>query len=115
MLGGAGFFRGSSILLSGTRGHRQDQSSAAIFAEAACRRGERVLYFSFEESPSQIVRNMRSIGHRPGAAGSSRACCSSTPRGPRSAAWRCTWPACSRQIAALQPARRRRGPDDQLR
>jgi len=61
MLGGAGYYRGSSVLVSGTAGTGKS-SFAAHFAEAACRRGERVLYFSFEESPSQIMRNMRSIG-----------------------------------------------------
>jgi len=61
MLGGQGFFRGSSILLSGTSGAGKT-SVAAHFVDAACRRGERCLYFAFEESPKQIVRNMRSIG-----------------------------------------------------
>jgi circadian clock protein KaiC len=61
MLGGAGYFRGSSILISGTAGTGKS-SLAAHFAAAACRRGERALYFAFEESPSQIIRNMRSIG-----------------------------------------------------
>jgi len=61
MLGGKGFYRGSSILLSGTAGTGKS-SLAAYLAEAACRRGERCLYFSFEESPSQIMRNMKSIG-----------------------------------------------------
>lgn len=61
MLGGAGYFRGSSILISGTAGTGKS-SLAAHFAAAACLRGERVLYFAFEESPSQIMRNMRSIG-----------------------------------------------------
>jgi len=61
MLGGAGYFRGSSVLVSGTAGTGKT-SFAAHFADAACRRGERVLYFSFEESPSQIMRNMHSIG-----------------------------------------------------
>jgi circadian clock protein KaiC len=61
MLGGPGFFRGSSVLAAGTAGTGKT-SLAASFAAAACRRGERVLYFAFEESPSQIVRNMRSIG-----------------------------------------------------
>jgi circadian clock protein KaiC len=61
MLGGKGYFRGSSVLISGTAGTGKS-SLAAHFADAACRRGERVLYFSFEESPSQIIRNMRSIG-----------------------------------------------------
>jgi len=61
MLGGAGYFRGSSVLVSGTAGTGKT-SLAAHFVEAACRRGERALYFAFEESPSQIMRNMRSIG-----------------------------------------------------
>ena len=61
MLGGKGFLRGSSILLSGTSGTGKT-SVAAHFVDAACRRGERCLYFAFEESPRQIVRNMRSIG-----------------------------------------------------
>ncbi len=61
MLGGKGFYRGSSILISGTAGSGKSSLSAQI-AEAACRRGEQVAYFAFEESPLQIVRNMRSIG-----------------------------------------------------
>jgi len=61
MLGGKGFFRGSSVLVSGTAGTGKS-SISAHFADAACRRGERALYFTFEESPSQIMRNMRSIG-----------------------------------------------------
>ena len=63
MLGGRGFFRGSSILLTGTPGTGKTIVSAN-FAQAACKRGERVLFFSFEESPNQIVRNMHSIGLR---------------------------------------------------
>ena len=59
--GTAGFYRGSSVLVSGTAGTGKS-SLAAHFVDAACRRGERAIYFSFEESPSQIVRNMRSIG-----------------------------------------------------
>ncbi len=61
MMGGKGFYRGSSILMSGTSGTGKT-SVAAHFVDAACRRGERCLYFAFEESPKQIVRNMRSIG-----------------------------------------------------
>jgi circadian clock protein KaiC len=63
MLSGRGFFRGSSILLTGTAGTGKT-SVGAHFAQAAARRGERVLFFSFEESPNQIIRNMRSIGLR---------------------------------------------------
>jgi circadian clock protein KaiC len=63
MLSGRGFFRGSSILLTGTAGTGKT-SVGASFAEAGARRGERVLFFSFEESPNQIIRNMRSIGLR---------------------------------------------------
>ncbi len=61
MLGGKGYYRGSSILLSGTAGSGKSSLSAA-FVDAACRRGERCLYFAFEESANQILRNMRSIG-----------------------------------------------------
>ena len=61
MLGGEGFYRGSTILVSGTAGTGKT-SLAAHFVDAACRRGERSLYFSFEESQGQMTRNMRSIG-----------------------------------------------------
>jgi circadian clock protein KaiC len=61
MLGGEGFYRGSSIIVSGTAGTGKS-SIAASFANAACQRGERCLYFSFEEAANQIVRNMHSIG-----------------------------------------------------
>ncbi len=60
MLGGGGYYRGSSILVSGTTGAGKS-TVAAIFADAACRRGEKVAYFAFEESKNQIVRNMKSI------------------------------------------------------
>ena len=63
MFGGKGFFRGSSILVSGSAGVGKT-SFAAAFAEAACQRGECVLYFAFEESPDQIIRNMTSLGIR---------------------------------------------------
>ncbi|HEX5837507.1 MAG TPA: circadian clock protein KaiC [Anaerolineales bacterium] len=61
MLGNKGFYRGSSILFSGTAGSGKTSLSASI-VNAACQRGERCLYFAFEESPSQILRNMSSIG-----------------------------------------------------
>jgi circadian clock protein KaiC len=61
MLGGKGYYRGSSVLISGSAGTGKT-SFAAHFAEAACRRGERCLYFAFEESEAQVMRNMRSIG-----------------------------------------------------
>jgi len=61
MLSGRGYFRGSTVLVSGTAGTGKT-SLAAHFADAACRRGERCLYFAFEESMHQITRNMRSIG-----------------------------------------------------
>ena len=61
MLGGKGFFKGSSILVSGGPGTGKT-TIAAHFADSCCRRGERCLYFSFEESPSQLIRNMRSAG-----------------------------------------------------
>ena len=61
MLSGQGYFRGSTVLVSGTAGTGKT-SLAAQFVEAACKRGEKVLYFAFEESPSQFMRNMSSIG-----------------------------------------------------
>lgn len=61
MLGEKGYYRGSSILVTGTAGTGKS-STAAHFVDAACRRGERCLYFAFEESRNQIIRNMRSIG-----------------------------------------------------
>jgi len=61
MLGGHGYFRGSSVMVTGTAGTGKS-SLAAHFARAACVRGEKCLYFAFEESANQIVRNMRSIG-----------------------------------------------------
>ncbi len=61
MLGGSGYYRGSSILVSGTAGTGKT-SLAATFADTTCRRGERCICFSFEESADQILRNMRSIG-----------------------------------------------------
>ena len=61
MLGGEGYYRGSSILVSGTAGTGKT-SLSAHFANATCARGERCLYLAFEESPAQLVRNMKSIG-----------------------------------------------------
>lgn len=61
MLGGKGYYRGSTVLISGTAGTGKS-SLAAIFAESVCRSGGRFMYLSFEESPDQIVRNMGSIG-----------------------------------------------------
>jgi len=61
MLGIGGYYRGSTILMSGTAGMGKSSFAAAL-ARSACERGERVLYFAFEESEQQIVRNMRSVG-----------------------------------------------------
>ena len=61
MFGGKGYFRGSSILVSGTAGTGKT-SIAASFVNQVCRQKERALYFAFEESPAQIIRNMQSIG-----------------------------------------------------
>ena len=61
LLGGAGVYRGSSLLVSGSPGTGKS-SIAAAFIEAACKRGERALLFAYEESPAQILRNMRSVG-----------------------------------------------------
>ena len=61
LLNSKGYYRGGTVLISGTSGSGKS-SLAAHFIEAACQRGERSLYFAFEESPSQVTRNMRSIG-----------------------------------------------------
>lgn len=61
MLGGKGYLRGTSVLVSGTAGTGKT-SLAGHFAAAACGRGEKCLFFSFEEAQSQLVRNLRSIG-----------------------------------------------------
>ncbi|SEJ61353.1 circadian clock protein KaiC [Dyadobacter koreensis] len=61
MLGGQGFYKGSSVLVSGTAGTGKT-SIAGYFANETCNRGERCIFFAFEESPKQIVRNMTSIG-----------------------------------------------------
>ena len=60
LLGGKGFYRESSIMVSGTAGTGKT-SIAALFAAATCKRGEKCMFFAFEESPSQIMRNMKSI------------------------------------------------------
>jgi circadian clock protein KaiC len=61
MFGTGGFYRGSSVLISGLAGTGKS-TFGALFADAMCSRQERCLYFAFEESPDQIVRNMRSAG-----------------------------------------------------
>ncbi|HEY1686010.1 MAG TPA: circadian clock protein KaiC [Tepidisphaeraceae bacterium] len=61
MLGGKGLYRGSTVLLSGSAGTGKTSISAHM-ADANSRRGERTIYFSFEESPAQIMRNMKSVG-----------------------------------------------------
>lgn len=61
MLSKGGYFKGSSVLISGLAGTGKSTFGAA-FVDAACMRGERSLFFAFEESPDQIVRNMRSVG-----------------------------------------------------
>ena len=61
MFGLGGYYRGSSILVSGLAGAGKS-TVGAMFVDAACGRGEKCLYFAFEESPHQITRNMRSVG-----------------------------------------------------
>jgi len=61
MLGGKGYYRGSTVLVSGTAGTGKT-SVAASLARAACEDGERCLFLAFEESAAQLTRNMRSIG-----------------------------------------------------
>jgi circadian clock protein KaiC len=61
MLGGKGYYRASTVLLTGTAGTGKTTLSAH-FVDAACARGEKCLYFLFEESPQQMLRNMASSG-----------------------------------------------------
>ena len=91
MLGGKGYFRGSSVLVSGTAGTGKT-SLAAHFVDAACARGERCLYFAFEESPDQIIRNMRSIGIDLEPLGRARPAAFRRRPPDASTAWRRTWP-----------------------
>ena len=92
MLSGSGYFKGSSTLLTGGPGTGKT-TIAAHFAEATCRRGERCALFSFEESPSQLVRNMRSVGIdlQPWIDKGLLRCHASRPV---SAGSKCTWPSC---------------------
>ncbi len=111
MLGGRGFFRGSSILLTGTPGTGKT-SVAAYFAQAAARRGERVLFFSFEESPNQIIRNMHSIGLRLEPL-VKRGLLRFHSARPSLYGLEMHLATMFKEIAAFQPARRHRGPDHQ--
>jgi circadian clock protein KaiC len=61
MLGSGGFYKGSTVLVSGTAGTGKS-TLAAQFVDATCTRGERAMYFAFEESEHEIVRNMASVG-----------------------------------------------------
>jgi circadian clock protein KaiC len=61
MLGNGGFYKGSTVLVSGGAGTGKS-TLAAQFCDATCRRGERAMYFAFEESEAEIVRNMASVG-----------------------------------------------------
>jgi circadian clock protein KaiC len=63
MLGDGGFYKGSTVLVSGTAGTGKS-TLAAQFCDATCARGERAMYFAFEESQSEIIRNMASVGIR---------------------------------------------------
>ena len=92
MLGGKGYFRGGSLLVSGTAGTGKS-SIAAHFADAACRRGEQCIYFAFEELPDQIMRNMRSIGIDLGN-WVETGLRTSPPSAHRRSDWRCTLARC---------------------
>ncbi|HCE44197.1 MAG TPA: KaiC 1 [Lentisphaeria bacterium] len=61
MLGDKGYYRGSTILVSGSAGSGKT-TFGAQFVDSACRNGERALYMAFEESEEQLVRNMKSVG-----------------------------------------------------
>ena len=61
LFAGGGYTKGSTVLVSGTAGTGKT-SLAAAFIEESCKRGERCLYISYEESPGQLIQNMRSVG-----------------------------------------------------
>ena len=61
MFSAGGFYRGSTLMVSGTAGSGKSSILSAM-SEASCLRGEKCVYFSFEESPDQLIRNMRSVG-----------------------------------------------------
>jgi circadian clock protein KaiC len=61
MLGDGGFYKGSTIMVSGTAGTGKS-TLAAQFCDATCRRGDRAMFFAFEESETEIIRNMSSVG-----------------------------------------------------
>ena len=61
LFAGGGYTKGSTVLVSGTAGTGKT-SLAAAFIEESCKRGERCLYISYEESPGQLVQNMHSVG-----------------------------------------------------
>ncbi len=90
MLDGEGYYRGGSVLISGTPGVRQEFDLGALYrGRLHARRA--LLVFPFEESQSQIVRNMRSIGIDLGRWVWSAACCVSTRRGRSCRAWSRIW------------------------
>jgi len=94
MLGGMGYFKGSSVLITGTAGTGKTSLSAHL-VNAACSRGERCVYFSFEESAEQIARNMRSIGIDLARWTGKGLLQFEAARRPHSAL-RCTWCACTK-------------------
>ncbi|MGZ8724276.1 MAG: circadian clock protein KaiC, partial [Aeromicrobium sp.] len=61
MLGDGGFYKGSTVLVSGTAGTGKS-TLAAQYCDVSCRRGLKALYFAFEETEAEIVRNMSSVG-----------------------------------------------------
>ena len=102
MLGGEGFYRGSSVLVSGTAGTGKT-SLAAHFADAACR-ARRALPLLRLRGVAEPDRPQHALDrHRPASPGSRRACCASTPRGRRCTAWRCTWRACTSWSREFEP------------
>ena len=106
MLGGKGFWRGSSILVSGMAGTGKSTLAAAFRRRRLPARRE-AIYFAFEESPHQIVRNMSSVGVdlQPG---STRGCCASRPPGRPSGGSRCISPGCTRRSSDFAPSGRDR-------
>ena len=102
MLGDGGYYKGSTVLVNGTAGTGKS-TLAAQFCDAACRRGERALYFAFEESQAEIVRNMRSVGIDLQRRWT-RACCASSAFARACSAWRDTCSRCRSSVNEFDPA-----------
>ena len=102
MLGGRGYYRGSTVLISGYGRHRQDDSGGAFRRRGLSARAAMPLFpvrgIAAADDPQHAVRRYRSASH-----GSTRAACSSMPIGRRGSGWRRTWLVMHRAVEELRP------------